>query len=77
MASEVKRLQKIINPVGFEYRRNTTHAGIYRKSDGKRVLVCSSSASDHYWWKNVIRDLVKYGHVTDEKQVVELRFRSR
>lgn len=75
--SEAGKLNRIIRPMGFEYRRGRKHAAIIRLSDGKRVLSCSSTPSDRYWWSNVMKDLVRYGHVTDEEQKSRLKLLAR
>lgn len=75
--SEAGRLNRVIKPMGFEYRRGRKHAAIIRLSDGKRILTCSSTPSDRYWWSNVMKDLVRYGHVTDEVQKNALKSAAR
>lgn len=67
MASEMKRLTEIIKPLGYEFIRHKRHGAIHRISDGRRIVTCSGSASDPMWWRQVIRDLMKYGHIPKAK----------
>jgi len=67
MSKESKRIKDIVKPFGLEYRHDKRHSGVYRISDNKRLIVCSGSASDPMWWRQVIRDLIKYGHIPKAK----------
>lgn len=67
MASEYKRLNDIIKPHGLEFVRHKRHGAIHRISDGKRLVTCSGSPSDPYWWRQVVRDLIKYKHMPPGK----------
>ncbi len=63
MARDLDRLKKVLKRFGLEYKMDRNHAGVYKKGDSKRLVVCSGSGSDGYWWKQVIRDLIRYGHI--------------
>lgn len=63
MASEYKRLKEIIEPLGYRFVRHKRHGAIHRISDDKKILTASGSPSDKYWWRQVVRDLIKYGYI--------------
>jgi hypothetical protein len=68
-SKEEKMILDIIKPFGYTIEKGRKHRKI-RNQQGHLLIAFAGTASDRHWYKNVINDLIKRGHLpgVDKKQ---------
>lgn len=65
---EEKLIQKAIKPFGLTIEKGKRGHHKVRDKDGKMLIAFAGTPSEPHWYKNVINQLIKNGHLPGLKK---------